>query len=102
MLRANKVVVNPQISAIHYVLRCILIRKDCADISARAGNIFVLEMGVVWFAPSFGVKNPYLIFFFFLSTASFYTCVKCRVHQKRVLYLIHLKCWVCDSLIVFS
>lgn len=49
----------------------------------------------------FGDKIPYLIFF--LSTASFCTCVKYRAHQKHVLYLIlHLKCWVCDSLIVFS
>lgn len=71
MLRANKVVVNLQISAMHYVLRCILMRKDCADISTRAGNIFVLEMGVVWFAPSFGVKNPYLIFFSFFPQPHF-------------------------------
>lgn len=48
----------------------------------------------------FGDKIPYLIFFF--PQPHFVPVLNIEV-TKNVFYLIlHLKCWVCDSLIVFS
>lgn len=82
------------------VLKCFLIRKDQAAFSARADLLFTLERDTNVVCP-FPLESKFHTLFFH-SAAPFCTCAKCRGPPKHVLYLTHLKCWICDSLTVCS